>query len=347
MEFMATEVRLAPDSPHHRHAALASPHAPGTLVEVATDPIPPKERLDFWRESVLSRMRSMPAVQDGTAFGGRLRRIVGHGADLVEHASEAVHAVRTEAMCRRDGADDISLSLMAECHWATQENNGARQISAGMLYLVDYARPVEVRRSRHRDLSIFLSRKKIHDALGPGFVLPDLLPQRPGLGSVLQTLMAATWREAPRMAADERTAVLKACTDMALALLQTSQKTGLEPDSCRFDDSLYRAAWGLIRRHCGDPAFCAERLAALLECSRASLYRLFARHGEGVAAAIWTARLETAWQQITVNANAPPAERPSLSVIAQRCGFSDPSTFQRMFKHRFGVTPREARTPGL
>ncbi|GKS90568.1 helix-turn-helix domain-containing protein [Acidovorax sp. SUPP2539] len=340
---MANEIRPASDShPPRRHAALASPHVPGTLVEVSTDPIPSGERLDFWRESVLSRMRPESDAPDGAAFGGRLRRIVGHGADLVEHASEAVHAVRTEAMCRRDGADDISLSLMVECDWATQENHGAQQISAGMLYLVDYARPVEIRRSRHRDMSLIVSRKTIHDTLGPGFALPDQLPQRPGLGSVLQTLMAATWREAPRMGIDERTVALKACTDMALALLQTSQKAGLQADAGRFDDSLYRAAWGLVRRHCGDPAFGAERLALLLECSRASLYRLFARHGEGVAAAIWSARLEAAWQQITATAGAG-TERPSLSEIALRCGFSDPSTFQRMFKRRFGLSPREAR----
>ncbi|SFD39539.1 helix-turn-helix domain-containing protein [Paracidovorax konjaci] len=345
---MADEVSPDPETHPHRprHAALASAHAPGTLLEVGTDSIPSRERLDFWRESVLSRMRPVPGAPGGAAFGGRLRRIVGQGADLVEHASEAVHAVRTEAMCRRDGADDISLSLMAECQWATHENHGTQQIAAGTLYLVDYARPVEVRRSRHRDLSIFLSRKKIHDALGPGFVMPTELPQAPGLGSVLQTLVAATWREAPRMAAGERAVVLQACTDMALALLQTSQKAGLEPDSRRFDDSLYRAAWGLVRRHCGDPAFCAERLAALLECSRASLYRLFARHGEGVAAAIWTTRLEAAWQQVIGDAGADPARRPSLSEVAQRCGFSDPSTFQRMFKRRFGVTPREARMQG-
>lgn len=148
------------------------------------------------------------------------------------------------------------------------------------------------------------------------------------------------------MGTGERAVAIKACADMALALLQASQGAGLEPDAGRFDDSLHHAAWGLIRRHCGDREFDAERLAVLLECSRASLYRLFARHGEGVASAIWTARLEAAWQQVTVHDGAGLAARASLSDIALRCGFSDPSTFQRMFKRRFGMSPREARAQG-
>ncbi len=149
------------------------------------------------------------------------------------------------------------------------------------------------------------------------------------------------------MGTGERAVAIKACADMALALLQTSQGAGIEPDAGRFDDSLHHAAWGLIRRHCGDRDFGADQLAVLLECSRASLYRLFARHGEGVAAAIWTARLDAAWQQVTANeGTGPAAARASLSEIALRCGFSDPSTFQRMFKRRFGLSPREARAQG-
>ncbi len=345
---MANEV-IPPGAPAQRgHAALGIPGAPGTLVEVATESIPTRERLDFWRESVLSRMRPLPGEAPGPTFSGRLRRIIGNGADLIDHASEVVHAVRNPAMCRQDGVDDLSISLMVECRWATVENRGQQPISTGMLYLVDYARPVEVRRSRHRDMSIILSRKTIHEALGTGFTLPDQLPQRTGLSGVLQSLMVATAREAPRMRLEERAVALKACTDMALALLQTSQKTGLEADSGRFDDSLYRAACGLIRRHCADPAFGPDRLALLLECSRASLYRLFARRGEGVAAAIWSIRLEVAWQQIAADVGGT-TERVALSTlseIAWRCGFSDPSTFQRMFKRRYGVNPRERRMQG-
>jgi len=36
-----------------------------------------------------------------------------------------------------------------------------------------------------------------------------------------------------------------------------------------------------------------------LGCSRASLYRIFSRHGESGAALIWATRLDHAWRMLT------------------------------------------------
>jgi AraC-like DNA-binding protein len=79
--------------------------------------------------------------------------------------------------------------------------------------------------------------------------------------------------------------------------------------------------------------------AVSLGCSRASLYRAFVRHGESVAAVIWATRLEQARRMLASSTHLGL----NVSEIAFRSGFVDQSTFNRMFKRRYGTTPREAR----
>jgi AraC-like DNA-binding protein len=82
-----------------------------------------------------------------------------------------------------------------------------------------------------------------------------------------------------------------------------------------------------------------EVVAATLGCSRATLYRVFAAHGESVAALIWGARLRLASRLLT----SPGHQHMLVADIAFQCGFSEPSSFNRMFKRHFGTTPSDAR----
>ncbi|WAX96506.1 helix-turn-helix transcriptional regulator [Aminobacter sp. NyZ550] len=92
------------------------------------------------------------------------------------------------------------------------------------------------------------------------------------------------------------------------------------------------------QRQC-DPELSPRRVAAALACSRSELYRAFSGQAESVAAAIWTARLERARRVLTLS----PALDLSIAQIAANCGFLDPSNFNRMFRNRYGMTPREMR----
>ena len=81
------------------------------------------------------------------------------------------------------------------------------------------------------------------------------------------------------------------------------------------------------------------RLKDELGCSRATLYRLFARRDQSVAAAVWQARLERALRMLC----SAKSIAMTISDVAMLSGFTDIPTFTRMFKRRYGKTPREAR----
>ena len=313
----------------------------GQLLVHTTDGVPAAQRLTYWREGVMRRM--VPLRVEGTAnpFRGRMRRIVGDGLELIEFASDDVVAVRSPERCRIDGCDDVTIDLMRRSSRTSMEHGGTQRVTAGDLYLVDYAKPSEVRRGAHCTVGLTMSRRLVRDVLGPDIALrAGMKFPANGLAQVLRHHLRATFDEAGTMSVAERVAAAAAAKDVALALLQASHKG--EADAERFAHGFHRAALDLIERGCSDPDLSPERIAFALGCSRASLYRAFARHGESVSAAIWQARLERARKIL----RAPEGIGLLVSEIAVLSGFREMPTFARMFRRRYGMTPSDARQAG-
>ena len=310
----------------------------GSIVELTTDGIAPSERLSYWRDAVLRRMEPIKALGENRPFQGRLRRIIGLDAELIEHASDAVVAVRTPARCHADACDDISIDLMLDCATAKLDHGCERNVHAGDLYVIDYARPVQVVRSRHRALGIVLSRQRVREVLGDDLSALAGRRLRPrGIGALLQSHMRLTLDEAQHLSASQRIVAVAAAVDMALAAL-AAECQGVA-DIEQHGDGFYGAARRLIERDCANPELTPDIVAMSLGCSRASLYRAFFRHGESVAAVIWATRLDHAWRMLTSSSHLGLL----VSEIAVRCGFLEQATFNRMFKRRYGFTPGEAR----
>ena len=311
--------------------------APGMLLEWTTNGVAPAERLSYWREAVLRRMEPIRALAEDRPFQGRLTRIIGADGELIEHASDAILAVRSPQRCRADGCDDVTIDLMISCATADLDHCGVRRVRSGDLCVMDYGRPIEVVRSRHRALGVILSRQRVREVVGENLsALPGRrLPAR-RIGALLQSHMRLTLDEAPRLSPAQRTVAVGAAVAMALAAL--AAECGATPDVEQHGDGVYHAARRLIDRDCVDPALTPEMVALGLGCSRAS-HRVFLRHGESVAAAIWAMRLEHAWRMLTSSTHLGLL----VSEIAFRSGFVDQSTFSRMFKRRYGSTPSEVR----
>jgi AraC-like DNA-binding protein len=308
----------------------------GRLVDLTTDGVPVRERIDYWRDTVLRRTRpELP--ENGQQFGARLRRIVLSEVELIEHASDAVISGRSPGRTRFDGGDDIALELIRNGA-LKPTHNGEHRLRSGDLWLVDYARPFQTVLTRHRASGVVLSRRRVREVLGDDLsaLAGHRVPAR-GLAAVLRAHMTATLDEAPHMTAEERVIATNAAAEMALAILQTGRFGAADPE--RFGEGLYKAARAVIDRACPDPELSPDRIAFAVGCSRATLYRLFARRDQSVAALVWQARLERARRMLcSAESLAVP-----ISDVAMLSGFVDMPTFTRMFKLHYGRTPRETR----
>ncbi|MCO6185586.1 helix-turn-helix domain-containing protein [Rhizobium sp. L1K21] len=159
------------------------------------------------------------------------------------------------------------------------------------------------------------------------------------LGGLLADHLVALARSLPTMplsagaaAASATLAMYEAALDPAEAL----QQAGTEP----FREALFQRARRFIDDRIGSGKIDIASLASELGLSRSSLYRMFEPY-RGVESFITDRRLAHARKALT-----DPHDIRRIGIIAAACGFDDHSSFSRLFKRRYGVTPAELRSRG-
>lgn len=308
------------------------------MIEFDTGQVAATERLDYWGSDVLRRM-SIVRTDAEPGFFARLRRIQGRRGEFWDHTSDAIRVDRDSRRCASDGGDEIYIGLLADGSSRLGQNGNDRPLVAGNLYVVDFARPVRAEWSSHREIAIVIPRDRVAAMAGRrAIALGGERLDRSGLAELLASHLALTARRMHSLSPVGREAAIDAATDLACAVLRTvaDETADLPPG-----DILAAALLIIDQRHM-DAELSPARIAAAVGCSRSELYRAFAGQAESVAASIWTARLERSQRMLALQ----PALDRSIAQISASCGFLDPSTFNRMFRSRYGMTPREMAAAG-
>jgi AraC-like DNA-binding protein len=97
------------------------------------------------------------------------------------------------------------------------------------------------------------------------------------------------------------------------------------------------------RAHLPEPGLNAAQIAAAHHISVRHLYNVLARGGVSLGDWMRTRRLEACRDELSN----PLASSVSISSIARRHGFTDPSSFGRLFRAAYGLSPREWRAMSL
>ncbi|WP_438751056.1 helix-turn-helix domain-containing protein [Pararhizobium sp. O133] len=133
--------------------------------------------------------------------------------------------------------------------------------------------------------------------------------------------------------------VVEATTQMVAATLAPSHEK-LEEAQAPIDAVITTRAIRAINCRLADPELTPDHLCRSVGVSRSRLYRIFEPAG-GISNYIRRKRLLE-----TRRVLAESTDGRSVSNIAESMGFTDPSTFSRMFKREFGLSPKEARALG-
>ncbi len=94
-----------------------------------------------------------------------------------------------------------------------------------------------------------------------------------------------------------------------------------------------------VRAHLPEPELNAAQIAAAHHISVRHLYNVLARGGISLGDWIRTRRLEECRDEL----RSPRSRSDTISSIAHRRGFTDPSSFGRLFRAAYGLSPREWR----
>ena len=94
-----------------------------------------------------------------------------------------------------------------------------------------------------------------------------------------------------------------------------------------------------VDRHLADPELAIDQIARSLACSKRYLHKLFLKQDMTLARLIWNRRLE----KCRIDLRDPEHGERTITEIALAWGFNDSHHFSRLFRERFGVTPRDYR----
>lgn len=92
-----------------------------------------------------------------------------------------------------------------------------------------------------------------------------------------------------------------------------------------------------VQTHLAEPDLSIERIALDMRCSKRYLHRVFEDESSTLDRYIWLTRLERCHAAL----GTPAAQHKSISEVAFNWGFNSSAHFCRLFKHQYGLSPRE------
>jgi AraC family transcriptional regulator, positive regulator of tynA and feaB len=313
---------------------------------ISTSSLPPREQFMFWRDSLVKHYQPLgPAGVTGAKFTAHVRKLIAPDGEFTDLTMSPVGITRPRRLIEADGVDNIVLSLTLSgggAGWFCDPDR-ATVLGGPRLRVRHQGRPYAFHwtGAENHTLHIELPASAIEPRVR-GRVLAaagTLLPPH-GLAPMLAVQMRALAEAAPDLDQAARAAGLRAVLDLTAIVLRLS--FGEEPaESEVCEDGMLIAAQALMSRLYQSADLTPDQIARRLGCSRAHLYRVFARHGLTVAGYLRDLRLRRARRCLE-----KLGSRDTIGDIAFRCSFEDTVHFTRLFRQQFGMTPGVFRSEG-
>lgn len=311
------------------------------LLSLSTEHVPPRERIRYWND--VSAAALTPLVVDPlerSTFRARLAHAdlgmvkvseIHSDAAIVRHSKE--HVARS-----RDPLFLMCLQLEDSCVF--RQLGRETFLKDGDFALFDSTLPFEALTNGSHGLLVFAIPHRILERhiANTGAILGVRLRGDAELSGVVSQFIRGFWREyrnrldaalMPRIMTSALELLASACSLLPQARLQSSSSAAL----WRTRVATY------IANHLDDHRLSPPLIAEALGISTRHLHYVFDHGEESVAQYIQRLRLEQCARDLAD----PTQAGNTVMDIALRRGFNNPSHFGRLFRARYGLTPKRYR----
>ena len=301
----------------------------------STAGIEPDSAFDYWRSTALECLAVAPVEDVGQFSAQRLRVVTSLGTLFHTHSSPIVVERQIQDI-RRDGSNDVSLSLVLGGRGHHEQGNRGGVVERGGIGIVTLDRPfISGASETYEEMRLHISRSTFLAHVGS----PKEVAGRTFTGSGLSELLAVYLRSfagsVERMSAAEAAHAFEG----ALYLVRGVVNLGATVPSQDLSKTAVRSlVLAYMQRRLHDPSLDPAAISAALRISRTRIYIAFAPNG-GVAAAIRDARLDLVLRRLGSQA----WDGEPIASIARASGFRDGGVFSRAFRRRYGLSARAFR----
>lgn len=295
------------------------------------------EQFDAWRELVVTAFGPLTLQREQR---GAFPAFVGHRTagplGLFHICAPAQHVRHPGVPGPSPSRDVVFLNLMVRGAGTVEQDGRTAEQRPGQMFLLDGSRPFHKHfTADFEQLCFTLPRGLLIPRLAdPATVTARRVSGDHGVGTIVAAMLRALAVDMAGL--DTRTAgtVGSSLVDL-LALAFGTPVAGTRVRR----EQLRQAALDVVERDLGHPDLCPTHVARQINVSVRSLHQLFADHGVSFGRWVLRQRLERCRRDL----EDPAWDAVSITALATRWGFADPSHFGRAFRVRYGVTPSEYR----
>lgn len=305
------------------------------LSLLTTDAVPAHERVGYWGDLVQRSFGSLRSQTFGDEqFRGEIR---GHqlGEVRIARLEASPHRVERVPVARDSDPGDLKMVVQLRGYSVFEQGGRRAWLAPGAWSVYDTTLPYSVTSPEPVLLHVLLLPRA------------RILEGAPALRELLVRPLSGT-RGIGRLACETIARALDAGAEelgetvvrqVRLALLE---RAGLAP-ALRGRELLRERAAALIGDRLRDPGLSIDGIAQALACSKRALHKAFEGEGATLHHTLWRARLELARRQL----EDPRHAARSITSILLGAGFSSAAHFSRMFRRRYGASPREWRAAAV
>ncbi|MBS7698357.1 MULTISPECIES: AraC family transcriptional regulator [unclassified Chelatococcus] len=298
---------------------------------LSTDDFEPATLYEAWRAAAYHSVDLLPPDKE---LRGTAKFVRGKFGVFGSHQGSCYQTVFSREARSAGLGECMVIALLAERRVALEGPGDARMIAeSGSMALYDVARPMRYHWSKGKDLYLLLPRQAALDAIGGALDGLSLPLEQQRLAPFLRTQMMSLEEHGPFLARNELASMLDATVETALLMLRGITQP-VESAAELLTKGLYASAIQFMAAHYPDRDLDPGMIAHALGCSRATLYRAFSEHDSTVMDTLRELRLQRARRTLEASFNL------NVGTVALACGFPDLSAFGKLFKARFGISPR-------
>jgi AraC-like DNA-binding protein len=311
------------------------------LETFSTAGLEPRRKIEFWNDAACASFT--PIVSDPLDlrnFNGRLTRTTLGDIRLGEVYSDAQTVRHLRSHVARTRAAMFFLQMQLEGESINRQDGREARLGPGDFTLCDTARPYEMQFEKSNRMFVVgipdtLLRRHI---ASPESVVAIPMAGNSGLSGLLSQFLRGFWTRCR----EDLDPIIVPRISRAILDLMASAYTVLpqaQSDRSSLATSHRIRIVNYIEAHLGDPDLTPMRVAEACKMTPRYLHHLFCEESETVARFILRRRLEECSRALTL----PTQRGRTVTSIAFDFGFNSPTHFGRVFRARYGVTPRDFR----
>ncbi len=300
------------------------------------------DRYENWRAAMADAFGPFEVQPRDTRFNGQLRYVRRAGLQFNDLRYAGQNIERTRGNASRLNEEFYTFGLPVSGPLTVERRGECFDVAPGCLYLMNQGLPYKALAQgeqgfRSLSISIPSSALLLRSRNLPAFCKLDVAAS-PG-GAMLRSYLGHIFDHLDSWTEKELFSICEHFIDLVAMFLIRNEECEVSESDSSVTVAHRARILAYIKLHLADPELDAERIAQGCSISTSYLYKILRKIDVSADAYLYEQRLGKARELL-----ASPAQRHcSIAELCFRCGFRQPAHFSRLFKARYGESPRAYR----